>query len=236
MNLSDYIKLCARLEAYCTRARESGHFDGSDALEHELRRFYYAEKDYNELSHDCQQLAKTPGQKRTIKQYRQQLAVYASISALIADLEAGAITCPESTKGLKIHALRRLYEYSSELSAICLAEFDKKDSGDQLTVPEAIARNPRALALAQALQDAGYLDEEYRFIFIRRIQTQCEGGRAGQKLAEILGAGITHEDFESYWGMKKGYIRMYAGNPKGNTRKIDEIMRKALENYESTKK
>lgn len=212
MNLTEYVALCARLEAYCTRVRESGRFEGADTLEHDLRRFYYAEKDWGDLSRDCQTLNRAQGRKRIIEGYRRQLAVYGSLSALIADLEAGVVTCPESLKGLRIHALNLLYDYCSELSKKCLAVF-----GGIQTVPERINSTPYALEVAKKWQKAGYLNPGFLYIMHDYEDDKERRGLIGQELGHACGHGwITR--IEEYWGMGSNQISHDADKAKDSTK------------------
>lgn len=226
MNLSEYVALCVRLGVYSTRARESGRFDNADTLDYDLRRFYYAEKNWGDLSRSCAELQTVAGRSGLIAKYRKELAVYEEIKALTDDLEAGAVNCPAEVRALLVHRLKGICEQCAGLSRICFAEFDKiQPEREQKSVPEMIESDPRARALAVALQVAGYLDAEYRFLYKRGQTTRLEEGMAAQALADCFQPRGMQKRIAEYWGISANDIKSYAGG-KGNTEKIDRVINK----------
>lgn len=224
MILSEYLRVCARLEAYCTRARESGRFEGADTLEYDLRRCEYAEKDWRELSRSCEELQTVAGRSGLIAKYRKELAVFEQIRALSDDVEAGAVSCPAGVRALLVHRLNGICEQCAGLSRICFAVFDKmQPEREQKSVPEMIEGNPAARALAVALQGAGYLDTEYKFIYKRGQTTRPEEGRAGQALADCFPARGMQKKIAEHWGISAAALKSYAGS-NGNTGKINAII------------
>lgn len=229
MNLAEYSTLCTKIGDFCEYARRRAPFGEVELLERAAALEAVLLEEYNahgeNLALACVELAGSPARVELVARYRQNLAVFGQIRPLIDDLAGGAVSCPENLKARLIWALNGLCSLCSDLSGVCLREFDKiapQKAGEGKTVPELIEGEPRAHALAVELQKAGYLvedyqrAEDYRGYFVRLALI-------GQRLAVLC--NCSQSVFEEFWRLKPGRIRKDA-NAAGACKDVREILKR----------
>lgn len=139
MDLTEYQKNCARMGAYCERAYRQEDIEGDicprvsacdvqtlEGYELELMKAYnngFAE--LADIHKELINLKTNPNRAELINMYRQDFTVYDSIQALIDDIKAGKVYCPEKAQKQLIGSLERLYQMFLSISQMCFAEFDK---------------------------------------------------------------------------------------------------------------
>lgn len=203
MNLEGYKDLCKDLGQLCKDAREPQERGGwsyilgkATQLEQKLREAIY---NRTRIASDCEELKPLKSRAKIVAGYRQSFSVHKQIRALIDDLEAGVLPCPESLRAQVIWRLNGVYSKCLEASSARLAVFDTLWPREPGTVPEKIRKTPRAREVAERFQKAGYIGPE--FLFIADGHSDEERGLVCQELGKACGHGwITR--LEMYWGME----------------------------------
>lgn len=210
MNLAEYSTLCTKIGDFCEYARRRAPFGEVELLERAAALEAALLEEYNahgeNLALACVELAGSPARVGLVARYRKNLAVFGQIRPLIDDLAGGAVSCPENLRARLIWALNGLCSLCSDLSGVCLREFDKiapQKAGEGKTVPQMIEGSPQALAVAQRLRDAGYLDSAYKWR-PGEGRTVYDRGLAGQRLAALAGCG--QRVIEDYWNIRARQI------------------------------
>lgn len=211
MNLTQFAALCARVDAFCIYARRRAPYGEPELLERAAALEAELLEEHNThgeaLALACVELAGSPARAELVARYKQSIcAVPGQIQALADDLASRAVSCPESVRGALILALKGLYTLCRELVAVCLAEFAQivpQKAGEGKTVPQMIEGSPQALAVAQRLRDAGYLDSAYKWR-PGEGRTVYDRGLAGQRLAALAGCG--QRVIEDYWSIRPRQI------------------------------
>ncbi len=193
MSIEEYNNLCLRLGKYCTMAKENPTMKRTDTLEHDFRRCYYEEQEWGELSGSSSKVEAV-----AIPGYRKTLSIFEDLKAFLEDLKAGAVNCPEGLRAQLVWRLNDIYGYCSELSGLCMAEFDKIAPRGPQTVPEMIEAKADALRLAKAFQDAGYIGEDYK---PREGLTTAEMALIGRELGKKCGHGWIAK-VAKFWSIK----------------------------------
>lgn len=212
MNLAEYSTLCTKIGDFCEYARRRAPFGEVELLERAAALEAALLEEYNahgeNLALACVELAGSPARVELVARYRQNMAVFGQIRPLIDDLAGGAVSCPENLKARLIWALNGLCSLCSDLSGVCLREFDKiapQKAGEGKTVPELIESTPGALAIAQAV--AVYLTGDYK---PKAELTRRERGLIGREIGKALGFG--HIDkVGQYWGFSGKELSREAG-------------------------
>lgn len=229
MTLTEFVGVCARLEAFCIYARRRAPYgepellEKAAALERDLLPEYNAAGE--NLAFECARLAGNPAQARLVEKCRESFAVAGHIQALSGDLASGATPCPENLRGRLILALNGLYSLVSALSRACAQElnnFEPQGAQKGKTAPEWIESSPRARSLAGELQKAGYLAEGYqRAENYRGYMVRL--ALIGQRLAVLC--NCSQSVFEEFWGLKLGRISKDA-NAAGACEDVREILKR----------
>lgn len=208
MRIEDYAALCSRLENFCIYARRRAPYGDADllerakALEAELLKEY--EDRGENLRISCKITANDPAQACVIPNYRQQLAVFGQIKALSDDLRAGVVSCTPNIKMWLILALNGFYSLSRDLSAVCFAEFDKREKEleeKRKAILATIKSHPKALNLAENCRICGFLNEDFTW------------KRGGKHARGVLGVELAYlsmlpiEDIEFYWELVQGQLQ-----------------------------
>ena len=115
MNLTEYLKLCTRLEKYCAKVRAQPTLKESDTLLSGFESCLYEEQEWGEISDDCKRV-----ERKLIPGYKKELAVFECLGTLIDDIMCGGIGCPQNIKAQLVWRLKNIYAPCAELSRACI--------------------------------------------------------------------------------------------------------------------